>query len=343
MTSLPATIRWGILGCGDVCEAKSGPGFQQVDGSALTCVMRRTPLMAEDFATRHGVPNWTGDVDDLIEDPDVDAVYIATPPGTHCEYALRVCAAGKPCYVEKPMARSGAECDRMVKAFADAGVPLFVAYYRRGLPRFLKTKELINTGTIGAIKNIEYRWESIADANHHPGWRVKAEHSGGGLFLDMGSHTLDILDFLLGPLQQPTGEAQNTADLYQVEDRVDLGFKLSCGAVGNAAWDFAGTRHTDLITIIGEHGRLLLSTFGNEPVRLLTGDNEQAFDLPNPPTIQQPLIQTIVDELCDDGTCPSSGVTAARTSHVMDAALHGYYGGRGDDFWTRPDTWPGTR
>ncbi len=335
------TIRWGILGCGDVCEVKSGPGFQQADGSALTCVMRRTPLMAEDYATRHGVPNWTGDADALIEDPDVDAVYIATPPGSHLEYALKVCAVGKPCYVEKPMARSGAECDKMVKAFADAGVPLFVAYYRRGLPRFLKAKALIDSGALGTITGVDYRWEGIADPSHDPGWRVQAEHAGGGLFLDLGSHTLDILDYMLGPLQQPTGEARNAAGLYGVEDRVDLQFKLSCGAPGSAAWDFAGKQHTDLIQITGERAALRLSTFGNEPVLLQTHDGEQTFDLPNPKTIHQPLIQTMVDELRGEGACPSSGITAARTSHVMDAALNDYYGGRGDNFWARPDSWPG--
>ncbi len=341
--SPPTTTRWGILGCGNVCEVKSGPGFQQAEGSALTCVMRRKPLMAEDYATRHGVPNWTGDADDLIEDPDVDAVYIATPPGTHLEYALKVCAAGKPCYVEKPMARSGVECDRMVQSFADAGVPLFVAYYRRGLPRFQKAKALIDTGALGAIKTVEYRWEGVADPSNDPGWRVQAEYSGGGLFLDMGSHTLDILDYMLGPLQSPRGDAKTTGSAYDVEDAVGLQFATGSGAEGEASWDFNGDKHSDLITITGGHGELLLSTFGNEPVRFRTAAGEETYDLPNPETIQQPLIQMIVDELRGEGACPSTGQTAARTSHVMDAALQSYYGGRDDDFWTRPDTWPGRR
>ncbi len=342
MTTAPV-IRWGILGCGDVCEVKSGPGFQNADGGALTMVMRRTPLMAEDFATRHGVPNWTGDVDALIEDPDVDAVYIATPPGTHCEYALKVCAAGKPCYVEKPMARGGAECDVMVKAFADAGLPLFVAYYRRALPRFVKAKELIESGQLGTIRTVSYRWEGVADPQKNPGWRVDAEQAGGGLFLDLGSHTLDILDYLLGPLQNVKGQATNTASLYPVEDSVELGFVTGSGAEGYGSWNFAGREHADLIAITGTLGELLLSTFGQEPLRLHTADCEQTFNLPNPKHIQQPLIQMIVDELRGVGSCPSTGVTAARTSHVMDAALNGYYGGRGDAFWSRPGTWPGRR
>lgn len=339
----PSTIRWGILGCGDVCEVKSGPGFQDAEGSALTMVMRRTPLMAEDFATRHGVPNWTGHPDDLIENEDVDAVYIATPPGSHCEYALKVAAAGKPCYVEKPMARSSAECDRMVKAFQDAGVPLFVAYYRRRLPRFLKAKELIDTGTLGTIQSVDYRYERMPNPQREPGWRVQGEHAGGGLFLDIGSHTLDILDFLLGPLQSVTGSAGNRSGMYDVEDFVELQFKLDNGAVGAASWDLTPKKFTDLITITGDKGTLLLSGLGNEPVRLQTTDSEASFDLPSPNTVHGPLIQTIVDELHGKGSCPSTGVSAARTSHVMDTVLNDYYGGRGDDFWNRPDSWPGRK
>src|SRR5437879_730808 len=151
------TIRWGIIGCGDVTEVKSGPGFQLADGSALVAVMRRTAGLAEDYARRHEVPSWYDDVDRLIHDSDVDAVYIATPPGTHLEYALRVCAAGKPAYVEKPMARNHTECVRMVEGFELAGLPLFVAYYRRALPRFLKAKELIESGRLGTVTAVSYR------------------------------------------------------------------------------------------------------------------------------------------------------------------------------------------
>jgi len=282
-------------------------------------------------------------VDTLIEDPGVDAVYIATPPSIHCEYALRVCAVGKPCYVEKPMARSGAECGRMVKAFADAGLPLFVAYYRRRLPRFLKAKELIETGALGEVGSVTYRIELEAEKHREPGWRVDVEQAGAGLFLDLGSHTLDILDFMLGPLQNAEGEARNTAGFYAAEDHVELSFNLANGATGQATWNFAGKEHADLITIAGDRGTLMLSTFGNEPVRLQSRDGEETFDLPNPQTIQAPLIQTIVDELRGVGACPSTGVTAARTGHVMDAALHSYYDGRDDAFWARPDTWPGRR
>lgn len=146
------TIRFGIIGCGNVTEVKSGPGFQKADQSALVAVMRRNGDLAQDYARRHGVPRWYTDAQALIDDPEVDVVYVATPPGSHLEYTLAAARAGKPVYVEKPMALNGAECDRMLAACREAQVPLYVAYYRRALPRFLKVKELLEAGAIGDIR-----------------------------------------------------------------------------------------------------------------------------------------------------------------------------------------------
>jgi predicted dehydrogenase len=344
------TIRWGILGCGDVTEVKSGPGFQRAEGSALVAVMRRSGERAADYARRHNVPRWYDSAEALIRDEEVDAVYIATPPGSHLEYALQVCAAGKPAYVEKPMARNEAECRRMIEAFQEATLPLFVAYYRRGLPRFLRAKELIAAGRLGQVTGVTYRY--AGPSPHRPvphtppqpiPWRLRAAESGGGLFLDLGCHTLDILDFLLGPLEDVAGRAANVGGNYDVEDAVAMQFRIASGGLGVAAWNFAADLREDRIEITGTQGRLSLSTFGNEPVLLETGQGPEPFDLPNPPHIQQPLIQTIVDALRGQGSCPSTGETAARTSRVMDIVLASYYGSREDAFWERPQTWPGRR
>lgn len=366
------TIRWGIIGCGDVTEVKSGPGLQNAEGSALVAVMRRNGEKAADYARRHQVPRWYDDADRLINDPEVDAVYVATPPGSHLEYALAICTAGKAAYVEKPMARNHAECVQMVEAFRAAGLPLFVAYYRRGLPRFRKVKELVESGRIGKITSVSYRFASDhyrnIKADNLP-WRLVAEEAGGGLFLDLGCHTLDILDFILGPLQDAEGTAANLASPFAVEDSVALRFRTESGGLGTAAWNFAAGVREDIIELTGTEGRIALSTFGNEPIQMRTGNGDEkfallfpasarppqegtllrteagdeTFDLPNPKHIQQPFIQLMTDSLHGKGECPSTGETAARTSQVIDIALGGYYGGRGDAFWTRPETWPGRR
>jgi predicted dehydrogenase len=340
------TIGWGMIGCGAVAEVKSGPALQRAEGSRLVAVMRRDGGKARDYAGRHKVSRWYDDAAALIADPEVDAVYIATPPGSHCDHALAVCAAGKPAYVEKPMARTHAECRRMNAAFAAAGLPLFVAYYRRALPRFLAVQEAIGSGRLGRITGVTYRYAAPAstalDADRSA-WRLDAEHSGGGLFLDVGCHTLDVLDFLLGPLEQVAGVAANVGHRYAVEDAVAMSFVTATGAPGTASWNFAAGVYGDWIEIAGTAGHVALSTFGDEPVTLTTAAGVQALERPNPVHVQQPLIQSIVDELHGRGRCPSTGITAARTSAVMDAVLVGYYGTRDDDFWRDAARWPGPR
>ena len=340
-------IRWGIIGCGDVCEVKSGPGFQKVDDSELVVVMRRDADKAADYAKRHSVPRWTTDADEVITADDVDAVYIATPPGTHMDYALRVAGAGKPCYVEKPMARSAGECERMVEAFAQENLPLYVAFYRRGLPRFLHVREWIRQGRLGEVTGVTYTYiaprHRKIDRSYLP-WRLQAEHSGGGLVMDLGSHTLDILDFLLGPLADYQGGAANLGGQYDVEDSVVIGFRTESGALGTASWNFVGGVKEDRIEIVGTKARVTLSTFGTEPIVLANPDGPvETVPIDNPEHVQMPLIQTIVDDLLDRGTCESTGVSALRTARVLDQALSGYYGGREDAFWLRPETWPGRR
>jgi predicted dehydrogenase len=333
-----ASVRWGILGCGDVTEVKSGPGFQKAAGSQLVAVMRRNAEKAADYARRHGVPRWYDDAAALIADPEVDAVYIATLPGTHAAYALQVAAAGKPAYVEKPMARSTGECDRMVAAFAAADLPLFVAYYRRRLPRFLAVAEMLERGLLGAVTGITYR---LAAPHHQApaGWRLEAESAGAGHFLDVGSHALDLLDFWFGPLRHVAGSAANLGSPYAVEDAVTLSFSTSAGIPGAMACNFASAVKDDTLRITGTLGEVSLSVYGSEPVRLETAAGVEHWDRPNPPHVAQPLIQSVVDDLLGRGVCPSTGESARRTTQVMDQALASFYGRRDDAFWSRPDTW----
>jgi predicted dehydrogenase len=338
-------IRWGILGCGDVTERKSGPAFSAVPDSALVAVMRRDGDKAADYARRHNVPKWYADATSLVNDPDVDAVYVAAPPGAHEELAMLACVARKPCYIEKPMARSGAECERLNHAFRDAGVPLFVAYYRRALPRFVEARFLLESGVLGTLSSVHL--EHAGPSHRHLGaagaelpWRVRAQEAGAGLFLDLGSHALDVLDFLLGELRDVRGDAFNRAGVTDTEDVVHLTFRVGDGVPGVALWNFASHARRDAVRFTGTDGELTMSIFGDEPLRLDTPNGTEEIVRPNPATIQQPLIQSIVDELHGRGVCPSTGESAARTSRVMDTALSRYYGGRDDEFWTRPETWP---
>lgn len=228
-------INWGILGCGDVCERKSGPPMYKTAHSALAAVMRRDAAKAADFARRHGVPKSYTDADALIADPDVDIVYVATPPDSHRELALKVLAAGKPVYVEKPMAMNHAECLDMIAAAERSGQKLFVAYYRRALPYFLKVKELLDGGAVGDPLGVEVRYfrpESPGDRDPaRLPWRLRREVGGEGYFYDMAPHTLDILDFLLGEIADARGHKANRGGFYDVADTVTASFRFRSGSV----------------------------------------------------------------------------------------------------------------
>ena len=337
-------VKWGIIGCGDVCEVKSGPAFQQANGSQLVAVMRRDADLATDFARRHNVPFSSGEADEIINHPEVNAVYIATPPNSHEDYALRVAAAGKPCYVEKPMARSAAESRRMCQAFEAANVPLYVAFYRRGMTRFQLAKRLIDEGALGTITGVSYRFHSPRDekldADNLP-WRLRPEIAGAGLFYDLGSHLLDALDYMFGPLQDVSGVAANVATpQIAVEDSVAMSFTVM-GAPGVAQWNFAATERADSIEIWGDRAKLSLSCFGGDDLTLQGANGVQTFDGSAPQPVQLGLVQTIVDELRGQGSALSTGRSALRTMEAMDAVLADYYGGRDDEFWTREANWPG--
>jgi predicted dehydrogenase len=323
-----STLRWGIIGCGDVCERKSGPALQKAAGSALVAVTRRDLTKAQDFARRHGVPVVHATAGALIADPGVDAVYIATPPDSHRDLALAVASAGKPCLVEKPMARTHAECLDMVRAFEAAGRPLWVAYYRRALPRFRLVRELIDSGAIGPVTSAQvHLTRPLASGATLADWRFVPEIAGGGLFFDLASHAFDVLDFLLGPLVQVAGLSANTGGAYAAEDVTAAVFQFDRGAVGTGIWNFNASETVDRLTICGATGEIVTSVFNDIDVTILRNTSVETHPVRNPSHVHQPLIQTIVDEWNGRGVCPSTGTSAARTSKILDACVANYYAG----------------
>jgi len=322
-------IRWGIIGVGDVTEVKSGPALYKAEHSELVAVMRRTADKAEDFAKRHNVARWYDDADALINDPDVDVVYIATPPNVHKEYALKVAAAGKDVYSEKPLSLSYPDCQEMISACKDAGVNLWGAYYRRSQERFLKIKTLLDDDAIGQIHSVSTRLfkKPIVPADTKTSelpWRVLPEISGGGIFVDMGSHTLDLLDFYLGPITEAKGMATNQQGYYPAEDTVSAMFTFESGVIGSGLWNFTTDVEIDETILVGTKGTISFSSFDDSPIKLVSSKGEQEFNIPYPEHVHQPLVESIISELNNIGQCPSSAESSARTSWVIDEVLASY-------------------
>lgn len=321
-------IKWGFIGCGAVTEKKSGPAFRKAEGSDVVAVMRRDAVKAEDYARRHKIARWYDNAHDLINDPEVNAVYIATPPGSHAEYAIATMRAGKPVYIEKPMAASYEECIQINRVSEETGVPCFVAYYRRTLPYFNRVKQIIDDGLLGDISTVQIQfaippYATDFDIENLP-WRVKKELAGAGYFYDLASHQLDLLDYLLGRIKEVQGFKNNIAGLYDVEDTVTASFRFEAGVLGSGSWSFIAPKDTrsDLIFFTGTKGKLTCSTFNFSPILLETSEGVQEFIEENPENIQFYLIQSIVNFLNGKGKLPvSTGITAQRTNYIMDKIL----------------------
>ncbi|WP_163325254.1 Gfo/Idh/MocA family protein [Draconibacterium mangrovi] len=330
-SSKKKSINWGIIGVGNVTEVKSGPAFYKVENSKLVAVMRRNAELAEDYARRHNIPKWYSDGSALINDPEVDAVYIATPPATHASYAIEALKAGKPVYVEKPMARNYAECLEMLKVAKETKTPLWVAYYRRTLPAFLKVKELVKNGSIGKPLMVNIKlYKQAAEANQKPEemhWHVFPEIAGGGHFFDLASHQLDYLDFVFGKITEVKGQAVNQSGLYPAEDTVTGTWKHESGVVGTGSWCFVVDEKSekDYIQIIGEKGEICLPCFTHGDVIVKNQNGTEKLSFNNPQHISQNLVEQVVNELLGNGTCVSTGESAARTSWVLDEMVKDYY------------------
>jgi predicted dehydrogenase len=222
------------------------------------------------------------------------------------------------------MAMRHAECVEMIEACRGADVPLWVGYYRRALPRFLKVKELVEDGAIGSVRMVISRQfacaPQIRDGDALP-WRIDPARSGGGFFFEAACHTFDFLDFVFGPIVEARGIASNQSGAYRAEDTVVAAYRFGSGILGCGTWCYAAGEDFEMNEIVGERGRLLFSTSQAVPIRLCRGDSAEDLPLGDPPHVHQPLIQTIVSELNGQGRCPSTGTSAARTAWVMDEIL----------------------
>lgn len=320
-------VRWGMIGCGDVTEKKSAPSFNKINGSSLHGVTSRSKSRASAYAERHHVPKVYDSADELVGDPEISAVYIATPPSSHAAYAIMAMRAGKPVYVEKPMAPDYQGCLEMNQVSSETDMPIFVAYYRRSMEYFLKVKELLQNQAIGKVLIVQSSLivpprEEDRDRQNLP-WRVVPEISGGGYFYDMGCHELDILSYYFGPVRSVDGWHANMGGLYPAEDTVTASLVFENGLLYAGTWCFVASQDAaaDTIEIIGEKGRIRFSCFQFTPIELLTENGKQEFPIAPPEHVQMPMIRSVVEELQGLGKSPSKGDSGAHVNWIMDKVL----------------------
>ncbi|WP_293473782.1 Gfo/Idh/MocA family protein [Prevotella sp.] len=321
-------IGWGFIGCGEVTEKKSGPAFNEVPGSHVVAVMSRNAEKAESYAKRHNIKKWYTDPLELINDPEINAIYIATPPSSHATFAIMAMKAGKPVYIEKPLAASYEDCARINRISELTGVPCFVAYYRRYLPYFQKVKQTIQSGAIGTPANVQIRFsvpprDLDYKSNGSLPWRLQPDIAGGGYFYDLAPHQLDLIQDIFGVITRAHGYCSNMAKLYKAEDTISACFYFENGLPGSGSWCFVGHQSAkeDRIEVIGEKGMLSFSVYNYSPIQLVTSEGRSSIVVPNPPYVQLPIIRSVIEHLQGIGICECTSVSATPVNWVMDRIL----------------------
>ncbi len=316
------TIHWGIIGCGDVTETKSGPAFSKVPNSKLLAVMRRNAEKAKDYAQRHGVAKWYSNADDLINDPEVNAVYVATPPLNHEEYAIKAMKAGKPVYIEKPMTINAVAAERIAQAAKQTGVKVSIAHYRRQQPLFLKIKELLEQKIIGEIRLVEMKMfqphQSNIIAKTEVNWRIDPSVSGGGLFYDLAPHQLDLMLYFFGNPKKMSGISFNAGRYYEADDTTSGQILFNNTVLFNGSWCFVLPERKDHCVIIGTEGKISFSVFDHRPLIIEKNGTETIIEFERLQHVQQPMIQKVVEYFLDQSPNPCSAAEGVEVMKIMD-------------------------
>jgi len=314
------TLVWGIIGCGDVVEVKSGPAFQKCDNSKLLAVMCRDALKAKEFSERHNVPLWYDDASHLLKNNEINAVYIATPPSSHLDYAIKSLQAGKDVYLEKPMVLSKEEALILEGVVRKSNNKLVVAHYRRYLPMYLKIKELIETNAIGTIKFIDLKYLRTHKSNSNNNWRLNSSISGGGHFHDLAPHQIDLMYHFFGDYNSAKGFSFNQEGKYEVSDIVNGIISFKNGIQFRGIWNFDVPDYLeeDNCTIYGSRGTISFSFYGNE-LKLTVDNDTNTYNFKNPVNIQQPFIQQTINYFLGKRTNPCSVEEGTIVTMIMDA------------------------
>lgn len=318
------TVQWGIIGCGDVTEKKSGPAFNKVPDSRIVAVMRRNAEKAKDYAQRHGISKWYNNAQQLIDDEEINAIYVATPPLFHEEYTILALYAGKPVYVEKPMAINVSAAENMIIASYQTGTKFSIAHYRRQQPLFKKIKSLIQINAIGNVRMINLQlFQSLQPgliAKTETNWRLDPNISGGGLFHDLAPHQLDLMLYFFGKPLKASGMSLNQGGMYMADDLVTGYILFENGIVFNGIWCFtvAPNDECDSCEIIGSEGIIRFSIFKHPEISLTRNGNTEIFRFEPLQHVQQPMIESVVKFFMAEEPNPCSAEEGIETMKLME-------------------------
>jgi predicted dehydrogenase len=332
------TLGWGILGCGNFVRRRIVPAFQASSNARLVALQRRSLDEARATARELGVARAYSSRDELLADPEVQAIFVGSHPAGHIEDVLAAAAARKPVLCEKPLARSAAECRRMVQACAAAGVKLFVGHCGRYKQAVELAREMLAGGKLGRLEGLNawYGFRTVPGA-----WRRDARLAGGGPLLDVGPHVLDLVRYVSRDEAAEVSaivEPQRDMESGRCEERARAILRLRSGAPAYVQVSFREPLRTGFEVLGSEahlRGDYILSNLEGPIVKLerFAGDPApmQAETIPiERREIYRLQIEDVTRALSDPSHAPrcATGEDGLRTLAIIDAIYESSRTGR---------------
>ena len=319
------SIRWCIVGLGRISMGHFMPGIKLGQKGRITALVSGHRDKAEKQAAMYGVPTNAiysyENYDEIRDNKEIDAVYIALPNSMHAEYTIRAAKAGKHVLCEKPMATSVADSKAMIEACNAAGKKLMIAYRCQYEPTNLKAVEMIRSGALGSVQAIE----SANGFNIRPGeWRVNRKLAGGGPLMDMGIYSLNACRYLTGEEPQDIHANSSVIDhdgrFNEVEENVSWSMKFPSGIVASCNTTY-GAGMNGYYRVYGSKGVLEVNpAFGYQGIHLTAEIGHQKID--EPEAAQDPAQFTVqadyfADCILANKTPKSDGVEGLRDMELM--------------------------
>ena len=320
-------IRWALIGCGDIARRRVAPALSDLPGCELVAVSRVRSELAEAFAREFRARKWYADWQELLRDPEIDAVYIATPVYVHAAQAIAAAEAGKHVLCEKPMAMNVGECDRMIAACRANHVRLGVAYYRHFYPLIERIKNVLESSEIGEV--VLAQINVFGRFNPQPGqprdWLMKKALAGGGPMFDVGSHRIEILLNLFGPVRRIASLGANVVFDREVEDTAIASFQFERGTLGVLTVTHAANEPQDTLDVFGVSGSVHVEALNDGRMTVKTASGARVESHPSASNAHQPLIEDFVEAVFEDREPGVSGEIGRRVAEIEEEIGKGFH------------------
>jgi predicted dehydrogenase len=312
------TLRWGLIGCGDIARRRVAPALRDLDNCRLINVTREKIDQLEAFAREFGAEKWVADWHELVADPDIDAVYIATPVYLHHKMTLEAAARGKHVLCEKPMAMTESECKAMILACESQGVRLGIAYYRHFYPTVRRTHAIIREGVIGDVKIVQMN--AFSPFDRKPGepryWLLEKGKSGGGPMMDFGCHRIEVMLDLLGPVTDVHAEISNLRFQREVEDTAIAHLVFSNGVRGLLTVTHVVAEGQDTLDVYGTKGSVHIPVL-NQGKLILRTERDTVEQLPLHENLHIPFIKDFTLAVLQDRPPGVPGETGLEVNNIL--------------------------